>query len=81
MELSKIEKILLYGLSLTPLSREEIYPIPLFLRTEENMELMIMWLKRHPQATAQEVLNAVGTIIKHSKKQMIFSADEEEYYE
>ena len=72
MELSKIEKGLLYGLNLTPLTWEEIYPIPLFLKTEENMKVMIVWLKKHPKATAQEVLNAVGTIIKHSKKQMNF---------
>ena len=68
MELTRIEKVLLYGLSLTPLTWEEIYPIPLFLKTEENMELMIIWLKKHPQASAQEVLMAVATIITHSKK-------------
>ena len=70
MELSKIEKGLLYGLSLTPLTWEEIYPIPLFLKTEENMKVMIMWLKRHPQATVQEVLNAVGVILTHSKNKV-----------
>ena len=68
MELSKVEKALLYGLSLTPLKKEEIYPIPLFLDTEEQQIEMIRFLKNHPKATAQEVMNAVGDIlIAHEK--------------
>ena len=68
MELSNLEKALIYGLSLTPLKKKEVLTIPDFLDTEEQQVEMIRFLKNHPEATEQEVFQAVADIITAHKK-------------
>ncbi len=68
MELSNLEKALIYGLSLTPLKKKDILTIPDFLDTEEQQVEMIRFLKKHPKATEQEVFQAMAEIIIANKK-------------
>ena len=69
MELSKVEKALIYGLSLTTLSKEEVLKISDVLDTEEEQIEMIRYLKNHPQATPEEVKGEMWKIIIEHKKQ------------
>ena len=68
VELSKVEQGLLYGLSLTPLTKEEILIIPEFLDTEEMQLELIYFLKTYPNATAQEIKRAVDLIVTEMRK-------------
>ena len=67
MELTQIEKLLIYGLSQFPLSEEDQEAIFLFLREEDDQLLMIHYLKTHLDATAQDIINESGRLLKQRK--------------
>ncbi len=66
-ELTKLEKVLMYGLSLTPMDEDDQVATFCFLTTNEMKIEMIRFLKSHPEATAQEILNVTGSIIEYKK--------------
>ena len=68
MELTVTQKLLIYGMTLFPLSEENQEGIFFMMKTEERQILMIGYLQTHPQATEQEILNEAGRIIKLTKE-------------
>ena len=70
MELTQIEKLLSYGLSQFPINQEDRLTMLAFLREEEDQLLMIYYLKTHPDATEQEILNQYGAILTRRKRLM-----------
>lgn len=64
MQLTPIQTLLAYGLNLTKLPDEEWEAVFNFLETEEEQMKMILFHKENPNATNQEILNALGAIIK-----------------
>ena len=67
MELTQIEKLLIYGLNLTDLPEEDQEAIFLFLEEEDDQILMIHYLKTHPNATPQEIRNESGRLLRQRK--------------
>ena len=66
-ELTQIEKLLIYGLSQFPMSEQDQETTFLFLKEENDQLLMIHYLKTHPNATSQDILNECGRILKRRK--------------
>lgn len=64
MELTLIQKLLIYGLTLFPLNEEEQKAIYHILRTDEEKEMLISFLKENENATAQEIKEEVSRIIE-----------------
>ena len=63
MELTVAQKLLIYGMTLFPLSEENQKAIFHSMKTEERQILMIRYLQTHPSATEQEILNEANQII------------------
>ena len=68
MDLTTTQKLLIYGLTLFPLSEEDQETIFLLMTTQEEQEKMIAFLILHEQATGQEILNEAARIIKSTSK-------------
>ena len=64
MTLTQTEKLLIYGLRQFQMSEQNQEAIFLFLREEADQLLMIYYLKTHPEATEQEILNESGRILE-----------------
>ena len=70
MELTLIEKLLIYGLTLFPLDEMERKAIFHILKTEEEMEELILFLRLNEKATAQEIKEEVTRIIESTGKKV-----------
>jgi hypothetical protein len=68
MELTKIQKLLIYGLSQFEMDIDNQSIIFSLLKEEDDQLLMIYFLKTHPDATEQDILNASGSILVRRKK-------------
>ena len=66
MELTLIQKVLIYGLTLFPLNEEERKAIYYILKTDEEREMLISFLKENENATAQEIKEEVSRIIEEA---------------
>ena len=66
--LTKTERLLLYGLNQFKVSKEDMKAIVLFLEEEDDQILMIHYLKTHPNATPQDILNESGRLLKQRKR-------------
>ena len=66
--LTKTERLLLYGLNQFKVSKEDMKAIVLFLEEEDDQLLMIYYLKTHPNATPQDILNESGRLLKQRKR-------------
>ncbi len=64
MQLNQVEKLLIRGLLLFPLNEQEREAIFLSLQSNEEKMALMIFLQENKNATAQEIKNAVGTIIK-----------------
>ncbi len=64
MALTLTQKLLIYGLTLFPIPKETRVAIFFSLETEEEKRQLIAYLKKHPEATKQDVLDKVGEIIE-----------------
>ena len=69
MELTVTQKLLIYEMTLFPLSEETQKAIFHSMKTEERRILLIGYLQTHSKATEEEILNEVGRIIKSTKKE------------
>lgn len=69
-KLTKTERALLYGLNLRKMNREDMKAIVIFLEEEDDQILMIHYLKTHPNATHQDILNESGRILEQRKRLM-----------
>ena len=67
MTLTLAQKLLIYGLTQFSLSEEDRDLIFFTMETEEEQLRLIAFLKTHPNATQQEIYNAVGQIIESTK--------------
>lgn len=67
MTLTLAQKLLIYGLTQFSLSEEDQELIFFTMKTEEEQLRLIVFLKTHPNATTQEIYNAVGQIIESTK--------------
>ena len=67
-ELTQIEKLLAYGLNQFPINEEDKLTLLAFLTEEEDQLLMIHYLKTHPNAKEQEIMNAYGEILLRRKR-------------
>ena len=67
MKLTQTEKLLIYGLHQFQISEQNQEAIFLFLREEDDQLLMIYYLKTHPSATEQDILNESGRILERRK--------------
>ena len=68
MQLTQTQKLLIYGLSQFSISEEDQEAIFLFLENEDDQLLMIHYLKTHPHATPQDILNESGRLLKQRKR-------------
>ena len=68
MELTKIQKLLVYGMSQFKMDIDNERIIFSLMKEEDDQLLMIYFLKTHPDATEQEILNASGSILMRRKK-------------
>ena len=69
MELTVTQKLLIYGMTLFPLSEENHKAIFHSMKTEERRILMIEYLQTHPEATEKEILTEAGRIINSTNKE------------
>ena len=67
-KLSKIQRLLAYGLNQYGVSTEDGVAIILFLKEEADQLLMIDYLINHPEATPQEILNESGRLLIQRKR-------------
>ena len=63
MELTPTQKALIYGLTLFPLTDQDQKAIFHLLKTDEKRMMLIIYLKRHENATSQEILNETARIM------------------
>ena len=68
MKLNQVEKLLIRGLLLFPLNEQDREAIFLTLQSNEEKMALMIFMKENPNATAQEIKNAVGAIIKLTGK-------------
>ena len=66
--LTKIERLLIYGLKQFNLSDDDLNAIVMFLEEEDDKLLMIYYLKTHPDATSQDILNESGRLLKQRQR-------------
>ena len=72
--LTKVQKTLLYGLKLFKVSKENA--VALVAHMEENEQLLLIhYMKTHMDATAQEVVNEAGRIIKQTQQKQQKSSE------
>lgn len=62
-DLTEVENLLLRGLKIYKMPREEAAAIVVYLN-EENQWLMIDYLVAHPMAEYQEIMNEFGRLLK-----------------
>ena len=67
IELTKVQKTLLYGLKQFEMPSEEAASIVAYLE-EDDQVLMIDYLVHHLNATHQEIMNEFGRLLKQRKK-------------
>jgi hypothetical protein len=65
--LTKTERLLLYGLKMFKVTKEDAAAIMAFLEEDDHI-LMIHYLKTHTNATPQDILNESGRILKQRKR-------------
>ena len=65
-ESTQAENLLLRGLKIYKIPREEAAAIVVYLN-EENQWLMIDYLATHPMAEYQEIMNEFGRLLKKQK--------------
>ena len=68
-ELTKTERLLLYGLKQFKMPSEEAAAISVYLEEEEDQLLMIAYLVNHPNATHQEIMNEFGRLLKQRQSE------------
>ena len=68
MEITKIQKLLVYGMSQFNMDIDNERAIFSVLKEEDDQLAMIKFLMMHPEATEQEILNESGRILKQRKK-------------
>ena len=66
-ELTKTQRLLLYGLNQFQMPRDEAAAIVAFLE-EDDQILMIDYLVHHMDATHQEIMNEFGRLLKQRKE-------------
>lgn len=66
-ELTKVQKMLLYGLKLFKVTKEDAVAIVAFLE-EDDQILLIHYMKTQPNATPQDILNESGRLLKQRKR-------------
>ena len=66
-ELSKVQRLLLYGLKQFKMPSEEAAAISVYLE-EDDQVLMIDYLVHHQNATHQEIMNEFGRLLKQRKE-------------
>ncbi len=64
MELTKMQKLLIYGLTLFGLDEETQLSIFLLMQTAEQQAAMIVFLQTHENATEQQILKQVKQILE-----------------
>ena len=67
-KLTKTQRLLLYGLKTFNVEMEDAVGLVAFM-TEDNQLLLIHYMKTHPEATAQEIMNVAGDIIRDLQKE------------
>ena len=68
-ELSKVQRVLLYGLKQFQMPRDEAAAIVAFLE-EDDQVLLIDYMVHHKNATPQDILNESGRLLKQRKELM-----------
>ena len=66
-ELTKIQRLLLYGLKQFDMPTEDAAAISVYLEEEDDQLLMIAYLASHLDATHQEIMNEFGRLLKQRK--------------
>ena len=64
--MTKVQKTLLYGLKLYKVVKDDAVAIVAILE-EDDQILLIHYMKMHPNATAQEILNESGRLLEQRK--------------
>ena len=64
MELTEIQKLLIRGLMFFPLTEKEREAIFLILESDEEKMMLMEYMAEHLNATAQELKNEAGRILK-----------------
>lgn len=67
-DLTFTEQLLTYGINQFPINRRDRLTILAMLTEEEDQMLMIYFLKTHPEAQEQDILNEFGKILTRRKK-------------
>ena len=65
-KLTKVQRLLIYGLKLFKVTKEDAVAIVAFM-AEDDQVLLIHYMKTHPNATEQEILNESGRILERRK--------------
>jgi len=68
MQLTQTQKLLIYGLNQFSIAEREQETIFLVLQEDADQILMIHYLKTHPQAKEQDIMNHLTLILKQRKK-------------
>ena len=66
-KLTKVQKTLLYGLKLYNVAKDDAVAIVALLE-EDDQILLIHYMKTHPNATAQEIINESGRLLVQRKR-------------
>jgi hypothetical protein len=69
IELTKIQRGLLYGLKQLNMPSEEAAAIVAYLEEEDDQLLMIYYLASHLNATHQEIMNEFGRLLKQRQSE------------
>ena len=75
MDLTVTQKLLIYGMTLFPLSEENQEAIFHSMKSDEMQLLMIRYLQTYPSATEQQILNEAGRIIKQAQQKQQKSSE------
>lgn len=65
-KLTEGQKALLYGLKLYKVAKEDAVAIVALLEAEDQI-LLIHYMKIHPEATPQDILNESGRLLRQRK--------------
>ena len=65
-KLTKIQKLLLYGLKQSKVDKDDCVAI-VYCMKEDDQILLIDYLVTHPDATPQEIINESGRLIEQRK--------------
>lgn len=77
-KLTTEEKLLLYGLKLHKVSKEDAIAVMLSVEEKEDQLLLIHYMMTHEDASAQEIINEVGRIFEQKKNMLSEVPNEEE---